>query len=130
MPEGTDSLLSEYCLLHCLLQHATAQTPLRYGRGESGSIGTPEVRGRGESGSIGTPLARSLTAGRGESGSIGTPEVFGRGESGNIGTPLANAIAAFVAATATTVMTNERNRRAFLDMSPPCVITFVLKTPL
>jgi hypothetical protein len=90
-----------------------------YGRGESGRIGIPEVRGRGESGKIGMPLARSVTTGRGESGRIGIPEVFGRGESGKIGIPLANAMAAFVAATATIVMTKERNRRAFFDMLPP-----------
>lgn len=68
---------------------------------------------------IGTPLVRSSTTGRGESGMIGTPLVRGRGESGMIGTPLAKAIAAFVAATATTVITNDRKRRAFFDMTPP-----------
>jgi hypothetical protein len=83
--------------------------PRYYGRGESGTVGTP-LFGRGESGTVGTPLL-----GLGESGTVGTP-LLGRGESGTVGTPLANEIAKFVAATAMTVIASERRRLPVLDI--------------
>jgi hypothetical protein len=105
-PAYTSLLPFAFCL---------ATSDANYGRGESGMVGTPLVRGRGESGIVGMPL----DFGRGESGIVGTPLVRGRGESGMVGTPLASAMAALVAAIATTVTINERKRRAVDDMEPP-----------